>query len=256
MRKLIGLACAVLAVLALLQLVTPQQKRGPLILAASSMKEALDAASLEWTKQGHAAPVISTAGTPALAQQVIAGAKADLFISADDGWMEQLNEKKLLAPASRHLLATNQLVIIAPRSDAIVLTPSPGFPLAAALGKGRLAMADPQSVPAGRYAKASLTTLGVWAQIEDKIAATENVRAALALVERGAAPLGLVYLTDARASKAVRIVAVLPAQTHPQIRYILARLAASSHPDAENLHAFLKSPATLAVLTKYGFVRP
>ncbi|MGB3804495.1 MAG: molybdate ABC transporter substrate-binding protein, partial [Sphingopyxis granuli] len=133
---------------------------------------------------------------------------------------------------------------------------APGFPLARALGGGRLALADPDAVPAGKYAKAALTALGVWRGVAGRLAPAENVRAAMALVEHGAAPLGIVYATDARASKRVRVVGVFPASSHPPIRYPVALLKASRHPDAMGFRNFLASREGRAIFARYGFSAP
>ncbi len=170
--------------------------------------------------------------------------------------MDAIAKAGLLRPGSRMALLGNRLVLIAPASSKLRLTPARGFPLAKALGTGRLALADPAAVPAGKYAKAALTALGVWGGVAAKVAPAENVRAALALVERGAAPLGIVYATDARASKAVRVVGVFPASSHPPIRYPVALLKASRHRDAAGFRAFLLSGQGRAIFARHGFSAP
>lgn len=232
------------------------QERGPVVLAAASLQESLTEAANLWAAQGHAKPVLSFAASSALARQVIAGAPADLFLSADEEWMDAVAKAGLLRPRTRTTLLGNRLVLIAPAASKVRLTPARGFPLARALGSGRLALADPAAVPAGKYAKASLTALGVWASVAAKVAPAENVRAALALVERGAAPLGIVYATDARASKAVRVVGVFPASSHPPIRYPVALLKASGHKDAAGFRAFLLSKQGRAIFARHGFSNP
>ncbi len=226
---------------------------GPLVLAAASLQEALDACADQWAKSGHPRPVISFAASSALARQIEAGAPADLFISADEAWMDYVDKKGLLAPRSRVSLLSNRLALIAPASSRIALAIRPGFPLARALGNSRLAMADPDSVPAGKYGKAALESLEVWTSVADKIARAENVRAALALVERGEAPLGIVYTTDARASSKVRLVGVFPAKSHPPILYPLARLKTSTNGEAEGFRRFLLSAKAKAIFARYGF---
>lgn len=227
---------------------------GPLVLAASSLQESLTAAADSWAAQGHARPILSFAASSALARQVEAGAPADLFISADEQWMEYLDTKGLLAPRTRVSVLANRLVLIAPAARPVSLAIRPGFPLARALGSGRLAMADPDAVPAGKYGKAALEKLGVWASISAKVARAENVRAALALVERGEAPLGIVYATDARASGKVRVVGVFPANSHSPITYPIARLKASANGEAEAFRRFLVSRQGKAIFARYGFV--
>ncbi len=229
------------------------QSRGPLVLAAASLQEALTDAAAAWAAQHHAAPVLSFASSSALARQIEAGAPADLFISADREWMDHVASKSLLRSGSRAAFLTNRLVLIAPASSRLRLSVTRGFQLARALGKGRLAMADPDSVPAGKYGKAALTALGAWPGVADHIARGENVRAALALVERGEAPLGIVYATDAQASRLVRVVDTFPAGSHPPITYPLARLTASTHPEAEAFRRFLLSPQGRALFARRGF---
>ena len=246
-----------LALLALL--LTPAamaQERGPVVLAAASLQESLAEAADVWAAKGHPKPILSFAASSALARQILAGAPADLFLSADEPWMDAIARAGLLRPRSRTALLGNRLVLIAPASSKVRLTPARGFPLAKALGTGRLALADPAAVPAGKYAKAALTALGVWRGVAAKVAPAENVRAALALVERGAAPLGIVYATDARASKAVRVVGVFPASSHPPIRYPVALLKASRHRDAAGFRTFLLSAQGRAIFARHGFSAP
>ncbi len=162
----------------------------------------------------------------------------------------------MLRAGTRTTLLGNRLVLIAPASSKLRLTPARGFALAEALGTGRLALADPDAVPAGKHAKAALTHLGVWSGVAAKVAPAENVRAAMALVERGAAPLGIVYATDARASKAVRVVGVFPASSHPPIRYPVALLKASRHKDAAGFRTFLLSKQGRAIFARHGFPAP
>ncbi len=232
------------------------QERGPVVLAAASLQESLTEAADAWAAKGHAKPVISFAASSALARQVMAGAPADLFLSADEEWMDAVAKAGLLRAGTRTTLLGNRLVLIAPASSKVRLTPARGFALARALGSGRLALADPGAVPAGKYAKAALTHLGVWASVAAKVAPAENVRAAMALVERGAAPLGIVYATDARASKAVRVIGTFPASSHPPIRYPVALLKASRSRDAAGFRAFLLSKQGRVIFARHGFSAP
>ena len=227
--------------------------RGPLVLAAASLQESLTAAADAWTALGHDRPVLSFAASSALARQIEAGAPADLFVSADEPWMDAVAEKGLVRRGTRATLLTNKLVLIAPAARGPSMPIRRGFPLARAIGDGRLAMADPDSVPAGKYGKAALLGLGIWPSIAGKIAAAENVRAALAMVERRQVPLGIVYETDARATSAVRIVGVFPATSHPPITYPLALLSRSSHREAAAFHRFLLSQRGKAIFRRYGF---
>ena len=232
------------------------QGRGPVVLAAASLQESLTEAANVWAAKGHAKPILSFAASSALARQVIAGAPADLFLSADEEWMDAVARAGLLRVGTRTTLLGNRLVLIAPAPSKVRLTPARGFPIAKALGTGRLAIADPDAVPAGKYAKAALTALGVWPSVAAKTAPAENVRAAMALVERGAAPLGIVYATDARASKSVRIVGTFPAASHPPIRYPVALLKASRNKDAAAFRAFLLSKQGRAIFARHGFSAP
>jgi molybdate transport system substrate-binding protein len=241
-----------LALLLLLPAIARAQdgEHGPVVLAAASLQESLTAAADAWAAQGHARPVLTFAASSALARQAGAGAPADLFISADEEWMDTLAVKGLLAPGTRAVLAGNRLVVVAAPGNTAQLTAAT---LAKTLAAGPLAMADPMSVPAGKYGRTALQRLGAWAAVQGKVVRAENVRAALALVERGAAPFGLVYRTDARASGKVRVAAMLPAASHPPIRYPVAKLRRSTHAEAEGFRLFLLSPEGRAVFTRYGF---
>lgn len=253
MRKLLSFAVAMLTLL-LTQPASAQ--RGPLVLAAASMQEALNDAADAYSRSGRSRPVLSFAASSALARQIASGAPADLFVSADEPWMDDVQRRGLIAAGTRANIAGNRLVLIAPRDSRIRLALRPGVDVARALGDGRLAMADPDAVPAGKYGRAALTKLGAWRGVEGRVARAENVRAALALVERGAAPLGIVYATDARASQAVRVVAIFPAASHPPIRYPVARLKNSRNVDGERFRRFLMSRQGQAILARHGFSRP
>lgn len=245
-----------LTILAALTLSAPAfaQSRGPLVLAAASLQEALTAAAEAWARKGHPKPVISFAGSSALARQIASGAPADMFISADEDWMNDIAGKGLIQPRTRVPFLTNSLVLIAPASSRARLAIGRGFPLARALGpNGRLAMADPNSVPAGKYGKAALANLRVWPSLRSRIASAENVRAAMLLVSRGEAPFGVVYATDARAERAVKVVGTFPASSHPRITYPLALLKRSTHPGAENFRRFLLSREGRAIFARHGF---
>lgn len=230
-----------------------QDDKGPVVLAAASLQDALEAVAEEWKGQGHPAPVLSFAATSALARQIESGAPADLFISADERWMDKVEGKGLIRAGSRADLLGNSLVLVAPAQSDVQLAIAPGFPLAATLGTRRLAMADPEAVPAGRYGKEALTKLGVWDAVADKVAPAENVRAALTLVGRGEAPLGVVYATDAKAEPKVRLVASFPETSHSPIRYPVAVLKAASDADADGFRAYLSSEGAGAIFRRYGF---
>lgn len=227
----------------------------PVVLAAASLQESMTAAAAAWAAMGHPRPILSFAASSALARQVEAGAPADLFASADEPWMDEVQGRSLLAPGTRADLLGNALVIVAPTGGATRVAMS-GPALAATLARGPVAMADPAAVPAGLYGRAALERLGAWAAVAPHVVRADSVRAALALVERGAAPFGIVYATDARASAAVRIVGVFPAASHPPIRYPLARLARSANPEAEGFRRFLVSAAGRAIFRRHGFTAP
>lgn len=227
--------------------------RGPVVLAAASMQDALEQAADEWEGQGHARPLLSFAASSALARQVASGAPADIFVSADMEWMDWLEERDLIDPASRVIVASNLLVLVGPTGAGDAAGSDSIETLLAGLGTERLAMADPQAVPAGRYGQAALESLGLWQSVADRVVPAENVRAALALVERGEAPLGIVYATDAHASGRVRIRAIFPPSSHPPILYPAALLAGSAHEDAPAFLAFLTAPEGQAILAANGF---
>jgi len=224
------------------------------VFAAASLKNALDEASAAYAKDSSTPPAkISYAASSVLAKQIEQGAPADLFISADTDWMDYLAGKSLLKAGTRKDLFTNHLALVAPKESAAKLDIEPGFPLAAALGAGRLAMAGPD-VPAGRYGQQSLTALGVWDSVKDKTARGENVRATLQFVARGEAPLGIVYDTDALSEPAVKIVGLFPETSHPKIIYPAALVAASTAPGAAPFLAWLHSAKGEAIFKKYGFL--
>jgi len=226
-----------------------------LVFAAASLKTALDAIAAEWNAGTGGRVTISYAASSTLAKQIENGAPAGLFISADQDWMDYLQNRKLIDPKTRIDLLGNSLVLIAPADSSALVAITPGFPLAALLRDGHLAMADPDAVPAGRYAKAALSALGVWQAVAGRIAAAENVRAALLLVARSEAPLGIVYRTDAAAEPSVRIVAIFPPDSHPPIVYPMA-LTRTAGPDAGVFAAYLRGPAARALFAAQGFTMP
>jgi molybdate transport system substrate-binding protein len=246
-----------LAALAVLLLCTTvQASQTPvLVFAASSLKTSLDAMTGPILESTGAKITVSYASSAVLARQIVEGAPAELFISADTDWMDYADSRGRIKQGSRVNLLSNELVLIAPKDKAVALTIGPGFDLAGALGNGRLAIGEPASVPAGKYAKAALTTLGVWAGVEKKLAPAENVRAALTLVSRGEAPLGIVYKTDARADSTVSVVGTFPVETHPQILYPAAVTARGSRAAADVL-AFLGSPGATRMFQQFGFSKP
>ncbi len=226
--------------------------RGPVVLAAVSLTEAMEDVADAWAAKGHARPVLSLAGTAALARQVEGGAPADVFISADEQWMDWLDERGLVAPGTRVDLLGNRLVLVGtPESQRAWLE---GRSFAAAVGDCPIAMADPESVPAGRYARAALRQLGAWDAISGQVIPTENVRAALALVERGEVECGITYVTDFLASDRVVMLGQFPPGAGRDIHYPAGLVAASAHPDAAALLAFLASEEAAAIFRRHGFV--
>ena len=231
------------------------QSGGPLVFAAASLKNALDDLNRQYEADTGRKAKISYAASSTLAKHIESGAPADLFISADQRWMDYAQKHNLIDPKTRYELLGNSLVLIAPKDsplDTGQVTIGPDFPLATWLGDGRLAMAEPRSVPAGIYGKAALTRLGIWEQIAGRVAAAENVRAALALVARGEAPLGIVYKTDAAIEPGVRIVGTFPSGTHEPIVYSMAQTM-SARPDAASFAAYLRGPGGRKLFEKYGF---
>jgi molybdate transport system substrate-binding protein len=224
-----------------------------LVFAAASLKNALDEANAEYRRQTGRTVTVSYAASSALARQIEAGAPADVFISADLDWMDYLAKRRLTKPESRRNLLGNRLVLISPAGAPRDVAIGPGFPLAGLLGSGRLAMADPDSVPAGRYGKTALEHLGVWSSVQSRIARADTVRGALAFVSRGEAPFGIVYQTDAAADPRVRVVGSFPEDTHSPIVYPIAAVAASTAPTAEAYLEFLRSPAAGPAFRRQGF---
>lgn len=226
---------------------------GPLVFAAASLKNALDEANAAWEATGGAKATISYAASSALARQIEEGAPADIFIPADLDWIKYLAERKLVRPESEVKLLGNRIVLVAPKDSSAATTIAPGFDLAALLGDGRLAMGDVKAVPAGKYGKAALESLGVWSSVEGKVAQAENVRAALKLVATGEAALGIVYATDAAAEPGVRVVGTFPDDSHPPIVYPLAVTSTSKNAAAEAFARFLQSPEAAAIFRRQGF---
>jgi molybdate transport system substrate-binding protein len=224
-----------------------------LVFAAASLKSAMDGAAKAYeAKTGHKISV-SYAASSALAKQIEQGAPADIFISADLDWMDYLAGKNLIRNDTRHNLLGNTLVLVAPAGSSISLKIAPHFDLAKALGDGRLAVADPTAVPAGKYAKAALEKLGVWDSVKGKLAPAENVRATLAFIAQGEAPLGIVYQTDATAEPKVKVVDTFPADSHAPIIYPIAQTASSTNPDASAFLAFLKTDDARKIFEGQGF---
>jgi molybdate transport system substrate-binding protein len=221
--------------------------------AAASMKNALDEVNNAFAAKSGNMVTASYAASSALAKQLEQGAPADVFISADTAWMDYAIKNKSVNPATRIDLLGNSIVLIAPKNSKIDhVDIKQGFDLAKLVGDGRIVTGDVKAVPVGKYAKAALEKLGVWQSVEPKMAMAENVRAALALVSRGEAALGIVYSTDAKVDPGVKIVGTFPADSHPPIIYPVAATATAKDGTADYL-AFLKSSAAKATFEKYGF---
>lgn len=244
---------ALLAAAAVAGPVAAQPRQAPLtVLAAASLKEVMDAQGQAFARAGGPAVRFSYAASSALARQIEAGASADLFVSADSDWMDHVAQRGLIDPATRRDLVTNHLALIAPKDSKASLKAVKGMPLAQALGGGRLSMAG-LDVPAGRYGRAALESLGVWPSVQDRLVLADNVRGALVFVSRGEAPFGIVYDTDAKADPGVRVVALFPDASHPKIVYPGAVLKASRNPAARRFMAFLRTPGAAAIFRRYGF---
>lgn len=227
-----------------------------LVFAAASLNDALQEIVSAYEKTTPVKVKLSFDASSILARQIEAGARADVFYSADAQWMDYLQTRNLIQASTRQNVVANSLVLIAPADSRLKLKIGPHFPLVAALGKdGRLATGDPDSVPAGRYARSALSTLGVWDEVSPRLARAENVRVALLYVARGEAPLGIVYATDALVDKTVRVVDTFPANTHPPIVYPVA-LTKSAQSTAAAFVAYLTGPRGHEVFVKHGFTEP
>jgi molybdate transport system substrate-binding protein len=250
-RGIAGLVAALVAIPALAA--APAMAAEPLtVFAAASLKNSLDEVDAAYTRATGQPVRASYAASSALSRQISQGAPADVFISADSDWMDALAKQGQIQPATRRDLLTNHLALIAPVSSGVSLRIGPHMPLAKALGEGRLAMAGPD-VPAGRYGRQALTALGVWPEVEAKAVYGESVRAALVFVDRGEAPLGIVYDTDAKVDPGVRVVGLFPETSHPPIRYPIA-LTKAARPQADAYLRYLEGPEAAAIFRKYGFV--
>ncbi len=224
-----------------------------LIFAAASTSDALGDVNRGYAASGGARIAASFASSGMLARQIENGAPADLFLSANTDWIEYLSRRGRLSAALRRPLFGNRLALVAPRAGLARLDIGPGMALVRALDGGRLAIADPRHVPAGRYAKTALTTLGVWDGLARRTAMGHSVRETLMLVERGEAPLGVVYATDAAASAKVRLLGLFPAESHPPIIYLVAVVAGRERPAVTAYFRHLGSVAAGAVFRRHGF---
>lgn len=232
---------------------TAAQETRVTVFAAASMQTALDAVAAAWRAEEGGEAVVSYAASSALARQIEQGAPADIFISADGDWMAYVAQRGLIRADTTTNLLGNRIVLVAPSGTMQPIEINPQLDLAGLLGGGRLAVADTAAVPAGRYARAALESLGLWVSVAGRLAEAENVRAALAFVSRGEAPLGIVYATDDVADPGVEAVGVFPEETHPPIIYPAAILAGSDNPAAAAFLAFLRSPTAQCIFEAQGF---
>lgn len=225
------------------------------VMAAASLTDAMKELAPAWAAKGNAASRFSFGASSALARQIEQGAPADIFASADEPWADYLQARDLIVAGTRSSPLGNTLVLIAPANQPGTIIIAPGVDLLTRLGpQGRIATGDPAGVPVGKYAQAALEHLGIWAAVAPRLARTDTVRAALLLVERGEAPLGIVYATDAAASKGVRIVGTFPEDSHPPITYPFALTKHGDTPQGRALLAFLTGPEAAPVYRRLGFV--
>lgn len=256
-----AIATGLLAVLAFVAVATggaaAQGNAAPmrpvLVFAAASLKTALDEIANHWQRDTGKKVTLSYAASSALARQIEQGAPADIFLSADLDWMEYLSQRNLIRPETRTNLLGNRIVLVAPSNVSLRIIMGPDLDLAGLLGNGKLAMANVDAVPAGKYGKAALEHLGLWRSVASKVVQADNVRAALVLVARGEARLGIVYQTDAEAEPGVRIVAPFPEDSHPPVIYPMAVVRESRNPDAAAFADHLRSLAVRGIFQWNGF---
>lgn len=250
------ITCLFSALLMAIAGAAPAAERIVTVFAASSLTDVLDEIGKAYSEETRVPVRFSFAASSALARQVESGSPADVFVSADQEWMDYLAERRLIQASTRVDVVTNSLVLVAPADSKVVLRVAPQFRLREALGaKGRLATGDPASVPVGKYAKAALTKLGVWDSVADRIVPAENVRSALNFVALGEAPLGIVYATDARGNAKVRVVDTFPASSHEPIT-CPAAVTSRGGADAAGFVQFLRGARARAIFTRYGFGTP
>src|SRR5436309_11676004 len=254
MRRLAGIFAAFITLLGAAHSPAAAQEKSLIVFAAASMKNALDDIDAAYTARTGVKITVSYAASSALARQIEQGAPADVFVSADTDWMDYATSKKTINEPTRVNLLGNSIVLIAPKDSKLDnVTIAQGFDLAKLAGDGRIATGDVKSVPVGKYAKAALEKLGAWTAAEPKFAMADSVRAALTLVSRGEAPLGIVYATDAKIDPGVKIIGTFPPDSHPPIVYPVAATI-TAKPDAARYLAFLRNAAAKTIFEKYGFV--
>jgi len=242
-----------LAVLVLLVAATRAPAQEVTVFAAASLTNAFEAIGKSYGASGGGPVRFSFAASSTLAKQIESGAGADIFASADEQWMDYLAQRNLIVADTRVSHLGNTLVLITPPDDKRMIDIKPGLDLAGMIGNGKLATGDPAHVPVGRYAEQALVKLGIWNAVSPKIARTDNVRAALLLVERGEAPFGIVYATDAAASGKVNVAGTFPANSHEPVSYPFAIVAKRDRPEVRKFFAFLGGPEAEAIYRKAGF---
>jgi molybdate transport system substrate-binding protein len=253
MYRLAGIFAALVILLGAACSPAVAQDKAITVFAAASMKNALDDIDAAYTAKTGVKITVSYAASSALAKQIEQGAPADIFISADTDWMDYAVAKKNINEPTRVNLLGNSIVLIAPKDSRIDhVSIGAGFDLARLAGDGRIATGDVKAVPAGKYARAALEKLGAWPAAETKFAMADSVRAALTLVARGEAALGIVYSTDAKVEPGVKIVGTFPADSHPVIIYPVAATM-TAKPETSDYLAFLRSTAAKTIFEKYGF---
>ncbi len=253
MHRLAGLFVALAILCGSASWPASAQDKSLTVFAAASMKNALDDIDAAYTAKTGVKVIASYAASSALAKQIEQGAPADIFMSADTDWMDYAATRKAINEPTRVNLLGNSIVLIAPKDSGIdKVTIGQGFDLAKLAGNGKIATGDVSAVPVGKYAKAALEKLGAWQAAEPKFAMAESVRAALTLVARGEAVLGIVYSTDAKVEPGVKIIGAFPADSHPPIIYPVAATTAA-RPEAASYLGFLRSSAAKAIFEKYGF---
>ncbi|MCG7361093.1 molybdate ABC transporter substrate-binding protein [Roseomonas sp. ACRSG] len=250
-RRTLLAACTLLA-----SPLRAQEAQGPTVFAAASLTDAMKALGEAWRAKGHPLPRFSFAASSALARQMEQGAPADVFASADEPWMDYVQQRGLILHETRISPLANSLVLIAPADSArapVTLARDTDL-LAMAGANGRIATGDPSHVPVGKYAQAALSWMGQWDKVSPRLARADNVRSALLLVERGEAPLGIVYATDAAASKGVKVIGTFPAESHPAVTYPFAiTRRAGGNTEARDFFAFITGPEAAEVYRRFGF---
>jgi molybdate transport system substrate-binding protein len=250
LRKLLGALVLFCALIPTHAADEPNQEL--LVFAAASLTNVLDEIGTAYTQQTRQRVKFSYAASSALARQLEAGARADVFFSADLEWMDYVQARNLIDRSTRRNVLGNRLALVAPADSKIELKIAPAFKLAEALGDRRLATGDPESVPVGKYARSALTSLGVWNEVADRLVRADNVRSALAFIARGETPLGIVYETDAKVEVRVRVVDIFPANTHPPILYPVA-VTRGARQGAQAFVEFLRKPAAEESFVAFGF---